>query len=376
LFFDFLQPLKGEAVDFNLENNFASKPEIPEGVYLGAIIPEGLQTFSDFNAETGVNHAVFCDFFKFPNCVIDGEFDKDRLVGFLASCRQSGAMAMVTVELPLGFDSYANAQVESLALIFKSGRVPVFLRWAHEMNGSWYAWGQQPERYVNSFRNVSVVMKSLAENVAMTWTPNQGWGYPWPGGNFSVQASSPDFLLLDTDKNGVLDESDDPYLPFYPGDDVVDWVGHSFYHWSNRLERGYNETPSPDKWAQANGIGNPMVNFHEEFAVKRNKPMMIAETSAFFDTADTRGGGGEEAEIKTAWIRQVYNESDTSLVSLRKDLPKIGAIFWFNVEKFESETSSVVDWRLSKNSETAVFYNQIVKTDYFIKAKSYIIFSE
>lgn len=31
---------------------------------------------------------------------------------------------------------------------------------------------------------------------------------------------SPDFKALDTNNDGVIDFSDDPYLPYYPGDDV------------------------------------------------------------------------------------------------------------------------------------------------------------
>ena len=42
----------------------------------------------------------------------------------------------------------------TLTRINDSG-VPVIVRFAHEMNGSWYPWGQQPTEYVAAFRRVA-----------------------------------------------------------------------------------------------------------------------------------------------------------------------------------------------------------------------------
>jgi hypothetical protein len=63
--------------------------------------------------------------------------------------------------------------------------------------------------------------------LAFVWGPNHGSGYPFPGGRFDVQPSSPDYSVLDTNKDGKLDINDDPYSPYYPGDEWVDWVGFS-----------------------------------------------------------------------------------------------------------------------------------------------------
>ena len=35
---------------------------------------------------------------------------------------------------------------------------------------------------------------------------------------------------LDTNDDGWVDMNDDPYTPFYPGDQWVDWVGLNLYH--------------------------------------------------------------------------------------------------------------------------------------------------
>ena len=353
----------GSRTDFDATGEIAALPGAPAGVYAGAIIAEGSQTMADFNARTGIRHAAFCDFFKFPDCVNEGRPERSSLLRFLASCRENGAMAMVTIELASGFASYSDNNVASLAAILKTENIPVFLRWGHEMNGSWYSWGQQPALYIQSFRNAAQIIRKSAGNVAMTWTPNQGWGYPWAGGPYSAAAGSAASAALDTNNDGKIDDTDDPYLPFYPGDDVVDWVGFSFYHWSNRLNRGYNEVPYAGKWLEVNGIGSLVSNFHAEFAVKRNKPMMISETSAFFETADSRGGGGNEIAIKSAWLKQVYDTAS---------FPKLSAIFWFNIEKFETETSTVVDWRISHDQQVAAIYREIVEKSLFIKGRDYL----
>ncbi len=39
-----------------------------------------------------------------------------------------------------------------------------------------------------------------------------------------------DCRLLDTNKDLKIDMQDDPFEPYYPGDDFVDWVGMSIFH--------------------------------------------------------------------------------------------------------------------------------------------------
>lgn len=48
--------------------------------------------------------------------------------------------------------------------------------------------------------------------------------------DFSQVDMSPECTELDTNGDRVIDMRDDMYSPYYPGDDVVDWVGMSLYH--------------------------------------------------------------------------------------------------------------------------------------------------
>jgi hypothetical protein len=66
------------------------------------------------------------------------------------------------------------------------------------------------------------------ESVAFLWAPNSGNGYPFPNGPHSVTITSPSFdKELDTNGDGLYNDLDDPYSPFFPGDEWVDWVGFS-----------------------------------------------------------------------------------------------------------------------------------------------------
>jgi hypothetical protein len=111
------------------------------------------------------------------------------------------------------------------------------VRFAHEMNGSWYAWGQQPAAYVEAYRRVAAAAHAGAPGSPMMWAPNYGGGYPFAGGRFAAVPGTGDARVLDTD-----------------GDDAVDWVGMSLYHWGGAWPWGENEVPEPGKFlAQLTG---------------------------------------------------------------------------------------------------------------------------
>ncbi|MHC9543912.1 MAG: hypothetical protein AB9903_30730 [Vulcanimicrobiota bacterium] len=343
-------------------------PAVPsKGVYLGAILLQGQTSIDEFNSSTAVRHALFGEFIKFPEVMTDAS-ENEKLRHFVAECKAAGAMPMVTLETSGGLESYSSADAENFADLLYGFHVSLFLRWNHEMNGSWYPWGQKPTLYIQKFREFADILHKRAPNAGMTWTPNQGWGYPWAGGTYSISPGDPDFSILDTNHDGQLTEADDPYGPYYPGDAYVDWVGHSFYHWSNIPQRGYNQVPYTGKWGQANGINNTIPNFHDIFAVGHDKPMIIAETSAFYDPLDTNGGGAAEDAIKEEWIKQVYNLSDPDNPTLKTAFPKLKAIFWFSQLKYEQEVQGEVDWRLNSLQSVIDYYRGIVSDPYFIKA--------
>lgn len=104
----------------------------------------------------------------------------------------------------------------------------VFLRYAPEMQGLWMKYGMQPQAFNQSWHNMYALVKSVAPETIMVWAPNTPQGYPYGQQGAQYNAlSAVDKALLDTNNNGQLDAGDDALSPYYPGDDVVDWIGLS-----------------------------------------------------------------------------------------------------------------------------------------------------
>jgi hypothetical protein len=149
---------------------------------------------------------------------------------------------------------------------------------------------------------------------------------------------------LDTDGVGTVNGADDPYAPYYPGDDAVDWVGMSLYHWGNTYPWGANVVPEPGKFlAQLTGTyngagGNDLAvpDFYGEYGTRHEKPVAIPETAAL--TVPSRKGAAELA-IKQAWWRQLFDPK------IPKDYPQLKMINWFEWNKIEVEVKAAVDWR-------------------------------
>src|SRR5262249_34289057 len=122
---------------------------------------------------------------------------------FMLTLMPNGGLATVT-------DTAVRALGRTLANYNRRG-VPVFVRFGHEMNGSWYAWGQRPAAYVQAFRRVATAVHRDAPLAAMVWAPSYGGGYPFNGGPYAARRGTPAYALLDTNHDGVVTIADDPY---------------------------------------------------------------------------------------------------------------------------------------------------------------------
>ncbi|KAJ3191540.1 hypothetical protein HK101_007616 [Irineochytrium annulatum] len=223
------------------------------------------------------------------------------------------------------------AQVDKIA---SSGRL-VFLRYGSEMNGYWFMdYSLQPSKFVAEWRRVAQRVYagvSQRQNVAMLWSPmvnaNPGW--------------APDHCNseMDTNGDGKCNMDDDPYTPYYPGDDVVDWVGISIYAYGDRES---NKKPDPNLFlnklhdSQHDSNRKNYFDFYDMFCNKRGKPMMLSEcrtciyimNSAPF-LRDVDSGDGNLA-IKQGWWRQFLN------ADVLKSHPMLLGANFFDLEKPEN----------------------------------------
>jgi hypothetical protein len=221
----------------------------------------GKDTPSNINDRLGKK----LSFFQFAqNLPLD--FNNPFPYRLLEETRTNAILFLTVYAMPRGLDAITDSVIDDLvkqvAGFTKTGR-SVFLRLMPEMNGSWFAFGQQPVKFKQVWRRVVTAMRSnslTTGKVAFVWGPNPGFGYPFPNQPFSLTATSgEEFEALDTNRDGRFDDKDDPYSPYYPGDELVDWVGLSTYYFGQTFPWVRNELPQPTKFADilsgANGNG-------------------------------------------------------------------------------------------------------------------------
>lgn len=275
--------------------------------------------------------------------------DRGYLEDFAGLAATQGAVALLTLEPQVALTSLSRDDARTLAgeldRLHTTYDTHFLVRFAPEMNGSWTIWGQQPERYVAAFRTVAEAVHASenagAPHAEMVWSPAYGAGYPFARSYGAVDSAGGRVAaLLDTDGDGTVDDSDDPYGPYFPGARHVDWVGLSLYHYGDRQAFGNNALPGPgelearldDRFGYASR--EQRRSFYDRFAGP-DRPMVM-ETAALYNTANPRGA--DELRLKRAWWRQV-------LASVA-DHPALGAISWLELTRPEAEIDDeVADWR-------------------------------
>ena len=195
-----------------------------------------------------------------------------------------GAVSMITWEPQINGDEgvplRAIANGDEDGYISRSARAarawgrPVFVRFAHEMNGDWFPWGfgvngNTAKDYRQAWHRIVGVFRYYgADNVRWVWCPNEH------ANRFGLQ-------------------------PFYPGDETVDWVCLDGFNFGERVE-----------WPSFTSLFGNSYNRLIEFT---NRPLMIGETGSVEQ-------GGEKAE----WIASALGEEAPQFDNLR-------AIVWWNV---------------------------------------------
>ncbi|KAI8837050.1 hypothetical protein BC829DRAFT_421588 [Chytridium lagenaria] len=210
----------------------------------------------------------------------------------------------ITPILPMSdiTDLHISALLLTCFSINRHGR-RVFLRPFPSMNTPFVEYGQRPSPF-DSYGDASgmpfVILMGLVSRLEWEWgkrCPQVGLGYPWIG-EFSARREvigEVEWGALDTDGDGELTVLDDPYAPYYPGDDVVDWVGASIYHYPNTTDipEYLNTIPPPGHFESIlNGTPEPIApgvppppqypNLYTTYSASRNKPFMISETNAIY----------------------------------------------------------------------------------------------
>jgi hypothetical protein len=199
-----------------------------------------------------------------------------------------------------------DAMLNTWANEIKAYGHPVWLRFAHEMNGNWYPWavgvnGNTAADYVNAWRHVhDVFVNAGVTNVTWVWNVNTDAG------------------------TGVTPAS------VYPGGAYVDWMGVDGYNWGTTQSWG-------STWQSPGQVFNATLSALRAISTK---PVMIGETAS----AET---GGNKAQ----WISDFF--------TWMKGYGYLKAFVWFDINK-------EVDWRIeSSSSAQAAFASGVADARYF-----------
>ncbi len=183
---------------------------------------------------------------------------------------------------------------------------PIFLRFAHEMNGDWYPWdgyhngkSDGAAAYVAAWRHVHDIFAAAnASNVLWVWCPTA---------------------------TSVPDAGWNSWRRYYPGDAYVDWVCVDTY---NRQATAWSD------------FARLVTPFYRDYA--RRKPIMIGEAGSVDDVSDQ----------KARWIEDAAGE-------LEHSFPDIAAFVWF-----DANTGSH-DWRFDSSKASLAAYAAMASTRFF-----------
>jgi hypothetical protein len=324
-------------------------PVPPDGrAYFGVQLDWSTDTPASYSSRLGRSPAIYGRFADFPL----SDAQKTLITAGVDQIAAEHAMLDLTLKPTGGLDTVTEHSAVELATTLADWNrrgVDVLLRFAHEMNGSWYPWAQQPVEYIKAYRTVADAVHHVALKTVMVWAPNQGGSYPYNGGQYSAKPGTAYFAALDTNHDGQLNGEDDAYAPYYPGDAYVDWVGISLYSWGCHYPWGANVLPQPGMFvSEVTGTAlhdgcnddRDLTNFYKTFAEGHHKPMALSETGALYDEANA-SSGASALDVKKAWMSQVLDPNLSIVFPLLKEEN------WFEFRQFEASVSAEVDWRLT-----------------------------
>jgi hypothetical protein len=328
----------GACALLGFSNDALERIEPPQGCYFGFTLGSA-KSIPDLSSRVGFTPAVYIEFFNFS----DSFTDVASIEAFLDQVAAVQGVAVLTLEPHNGLGQVTQSgcyQIADLCAKAESKMIGgIFIRFAHEMNGNWYPWGQRPTLFKTKFQLLAQTVHARTSRTAMIWAPNYGVGYPF--GTPVPQAGSADFLALDTNHDGRINDRDDMYEPYYPGDDAVDWVGMTLYHWGVSFPWLENELPPAGALAKSmvGAYQGSVPNFYGHYCADalHHKPMAITETAAFYNT---QMPGPSELSIKQAWWKQVF--------AAPAQFPMLKCVNWFDELKRESIAQyNLIDWRIT-----------------------------
>jgi len=298
-----------------------AKYEPQFGAYFGAYIEADAnlinlkaERYNSFNKMVGKQHSAYFTYHKYGD-----PFPKT----FAENVKAAGGAIQLALEPNQGLDAVKNdAYLTHFAKDAAAADVPIFLRYASEMNGDWVSWHGNPKKYIEKFRLVHDVMEKYAPNVVMVFSPS----------------SDP--------RQNIND--------YYPGDNYVDWVGLSMY--SVKFFNGNASQPAD----QVNPLD--LLDYIYDLYADR-KPIMISEYAA---THFSKAGNVDTTKFAETKLSMLYS-------GIKLKYPRVKAVYWFSLNTLVTSHSAermLNNFSLTENKKVLDAYSKAVSDSYYLTSVS------
>ncbi|WP_310499108.1 stalk domain-containing protein [Paenibacillus qinlingensis] len=286
-----------------------AKFEPAYGAYLGVyseLDPKVGNIFTKMQTVYGKKHAIYLAY---------SPWGKSFPSAYAKRAKEAGGALQIAWEPHSGLDPVTDgAYLRSWAKEAKASGIPIFLRFAGEMNGAWVEWNGNPAQYIAKFRMLHDVFAAEAPNVAMVWSPGD------------VPANDID--------------------PYYPGDAYVDWVGVSLY-----IEPYSNGDPTQPSMLATSNVER-LTRLYNTYADR--KPLMLSETGV---PHYSHSAGEDYTEWAKLNLQRLYE-------IMPYKYPRLKAITYFNVDQQMDNAKN--DYSLSTSSEIQNYYSQLIENPYLL----------
>ena len=287
--------------------------EPPEGCYLGAFVEHDQRVLGDyqrFEEIVGRKHACYLTYVG---------YGQPFPTAWALRVKAAGAAVHIGWEPNQGLHAVKDDEyLHTWAQAAKATGMPIFLRFASEMNGSWMPYSGDPRLFCEKWRIVSQVLKQEAPNVALVWCP------------FATPRRT---------------------IPrYYPGDEYVDWVGVNIYS----VKYHNNDPSQPAQDEDPRELLRPIYD-----AYASRKPIMIAEYAA---TSWCRVVAGPTVAFALDKMTVLYR-------ALVTQFPRVKCIQWFSWDTVAGGTADN-NYSLTHDAVVTQRYHEIVSDPHFL---SYVV---
>ncbi|GAA3401254.1 stalk domain-containing protein [Paenibacillus hodogayensis] len=285
-----------------------AKFEPAYGMYVGIYSEQDSEMGNEFNKSASIygrKHAMYLAYATY------GEPFPQR---YVQRAKEAGGALQIAWQPLDGLERVADdGYLRQWAKAAKAAGIPIFLRFAGEMNGDWTAWSGDAAAYIEKFRIVADAIHSEAPNVAMVWSPG-------------------DVPRYNMDR-------------FYPGDAYVDWVGVSLY--TEPYSHG-----NPQESMEAT---TPIERLDELYSLYADrKPVMLSESAvSHYTNADDKS----HTDFALMNLDRLYRVMPAKY-------PRLKAITYFNVDLKQKESRN--DYLLRDNPDMLALYKTLIADPYML----------